>query len=292
MLLMTPILVIGINRSGSKWLSNLLCNHPDVAGVQNERGGGIMESNMFGPLRSKFDLKYPDDYIALVEVWSRTRFFEITQVDKQVFYCLQPRPTDSYRLFEILLEHYARRSNCAYWLQKMSPLEALGALEHFNDARIVLIKRSLMDTMRSQVQQHVNHGKSKNLLRTSYAFVLQEKILRKIRKRHHVIGVEYERLVQDTDAELRRMCKEIGLEYLPPMSKVRFRSNTSFKPGTDRRAILTRTEETWIRCTAACLRLLPLQILHGILKAWDVIHGPRPIKWKTFDPMQYKLPVH
>ena len=42
----------------------------------------------------------------------------------------------------------------------------------------------------------------------SFTYVLQEKILQKIRKRPHVIWVEYERLVQDTDAELRRMCTD------------------------------------------------------------------------------------
>ena len=34
-----PIILIGMNRSGTKWLSNMLSNHIDVISLQNKRGG-------------------------------------------------------------------------------------------------------------------------------------------------------------------------------------------------------------------------------------------------------------
>lgn len=34
-----PIILIGMNRSGTKWLSNMLSNHLHVISLQNERGG-------------------------------------------------------------------------------------------------------------------------------------------------------------------------------------------------------------------------------------------------------------
>ncbi len=47
----TPIFIVGTNRSGTKWLSNILANHPDVAAVQTERTLGIVETYMFDSLR-------------------------------------------------------------------------------------------------------------------------------------------------------------------------------------------------------------------------------------------------
>ncbi|MCK4320989.1 sulfotransferase [candidate division WOR-3 bacterium] len=38
----SPIFVIGKNRSGTKWLSNVIANHKDVACIQHELFGGIL----------------------------------------------------------------------------------------------------------------------------------------------------------------------------------------------------------------------------------------------------------
>lgn len=45
-----PVFVVGRNRSGTTWLANQLCEHPDIAGVQQERRHGIHESAYFGCL--------------------------------------------------------------------------------------------------------------------------------------------------------------------------------------------------------------------------------------------------
>lgn len=64
----TPIFIVGTNRSGTKWLSNILAKHPDVAAVQTERTQGIVETNMFHSLRIKFpDLRRPDDFVGLID---------------------------------------------------------------------------------------------------------------------------------------------------------------------------------------------------------------------------------
>ena len=88
----TPIIVVGMNRSGTKWVSNILCNHEDVIGVQSERHFGILETNMFGTMQDKFDLSSPEDYVGFLEMWSKTEFFRRTDIDKQMFYELAPRP--------------------------------------------------------------------------------------------------------------------------------------------------------------------------------------------------------
>ena len=63
----TPVIVIGMTRSGTKWLSNILCNHSEMIGVQSEQHGGIIETNMFHIMPRKFNLSFADDYIAFIE---------------------------------------------------------------------------------------------------------------------------------------------------------------------------------------------------------------------------------
>ena len=75
----TPLFVVGLNRSGTKWLSNTLCQHAEVAGVLHERFTGILETNMLDTIPRVFpDLREGDDYAAVIELWSATEFFGLT----------------------------------------------------------------------------------------------------------------------------------------------------------------------------------------------------------------------
>lgn len=49
-----PVFVVGRNRSGTTWLANQLCEHPDIVGVQHERHHGIHESAYFGLIDGRF----------------------------------------------------------------------------------------------------------------------------------------------------------------------------------------------------------------------------------------------
>ena len=64
----SPILVIGKNRSGTKWVSNLLANHSSIRAVQAPQHGGIIETNFFGMMQQVFgDIGRVENYIAAVE---------------------------------------------------------------------------------------------------------------------------------------------------------------------------------------------------------------------------------
>jgi hypothetical protein len=51
----TPLLVIGANRSGTQWLSNILCNHSDVMSVHFAEHCGIIETNSYPQIECKFN---------------------------------------------------------------------------------------------------------------------------------------------------------------------------------------------------------------------------------------------
>jgi len=94
-----PILVIGINRSGTKWLSNEIASHPSISAVQDERHGGIVESNLLTEYGRAFDLTTSTGYAELLAFWTQIHFFLLAGGQTEWFETADPRPTDSHAVF-------------------------------------------------------------------------------------------------------------------------------------------------------------------------------------------------
>jgi hypothetical protein len=270
----TPIILIGMNRTGTKWVSNLLCNHEDIIGVQSERARGILETNMFGTMQEKFDLSFPDEYVGFLELWANTEFFKVAGGDKEEFYKLDPRPRDALRMFEILMSDYASRNDKRYWLQKTSPRTAENVLQYFKNAKVVITRRNLFDTVKSTLGLQRKLGQRK-LLRATYAYVRQRKELDEFSKRFNAVEVEYENLRRDTASEAARLLRELGLPVGTTSTEVPFEKNTSFSSGRERERIVSRKEYFVIRLVAFGAGLIPLIVMRLATKFKARIVGKR-----------------
>ncbi len=259
-----PIILVGMNRSGTKWLSNTISRHPDVIAVQSKRTNGIVETNMFGALPEKFDLSVPDEYIGLVELWAATHFFRITGVDKELFYRLSPRPANGLQLFEVLMNEYARRNDKKYWLQKTTPLRAQEVLEHFAQARAVVIRRDLMDTVRSTVAMQGWRGK-RNLFRATWYGVYQRKLLNRLCRRYPVVEMDFDRLRADPDREEARLFTELGLSGGNLAEDKSFPPNSTFGSRQQRQDVLSRRAWLVARSLAWMVWLIPLPVLSAAI---------------------------
>lgn len=259
-----PILVVGLNRSGTKWLSNILCNHPDIAGVQSERARGILETNMFHRMQEKFDLRAADDYLGFVELWSKTELFKSSGEDRQFLYQLNPRPLSFIRIFDIVMERYAERRKASFWLQKCDPDRALEVIPVLNSPRIVIIGRETIAVGRSMQQMNRNRGARFSLLKSIPSIVRAEKLLAKISNRYSVIETTYESLKKDPSATISRICKQLGLTFSDSMLDVRYNPNTSFRDGLPEP--LSPTYIATLRLVVGGSRALPVWVLSRILK--------------------------
>jgi hypothetical protein len=243
------ILVVGMNRSGTKWISNILCNHPDVIGIQSARGGGIQETNMFGVMQKKFpDLTFVTDYIGLVELWSATDFFKISGIEKEFCYRLKPRPTNCLNMFSVLMSEYARRKGKRFWLQKADPQDGRRALEHFPDARCVIIRRDFSGVLTSVVKLWERSGRKRKLLNACFLFALQEKTLDAIIAHREVCVCKYEDLKRNPREEVHRVCSALGLHFHSSMLDVPFSKNTSFSSDAERVGVISHRE--WLTAYA------------------------------------------
>lgn len=258
-----PIIVVGMNRSGTKWLSNIISRHPDVIAVQSRRNNGILETNMFGALPDKFDLSRPDEYIGLVELWAATHFFRLTGLDKELFYRLSPRPGNGLQLFEILMNEYARRAHKGHWLQKTTPKLADKVLEHFPQARVVVIRRGLMDTMRSTIAMQSWSGR-RSFFRAAWDFVYQGKLLNRLCRQHPTVEMDFGTLRAEPAREEARLFHELGLAR-ENLSEDAFPPNVSFASNQQRRNIMSRRVSLFARLLVGAMWLIPLPILSAAI---------------------------
>lgn len=267
----TPILVVGRNRSGTKWLSNILLNHPDIAGVQTEAHCGILETGLFGEIeRVAGDLRSADSYMAFHLLWSETDFFRASGVDREFFLTRHPRPRDVYEAFRMLMDEVATRSGARFWLQKLAPSAGLTASGRYRDCRLVLIQRDLIGNLESSLELQRRREGPTSISKLTFGYALDAKIMSRMEREHGGFRVSYERLRHQPEAEVRRVCAELGLDYVPELLDVSFRPNTSFKQGARKR--LTRLQVVQARLAHVLTRMLP----SGFMTVLRRLAAPEP----------------
>lgn len=224
----TPIFVVGINRSGTKWISNLLSLHPEIISVQSKRHFGVLETNIFTAFPERFDLQWQEDYVGLIELWSRTDFFRETGIDKELFYSQSPRPKTYGELFRKLMEEYARQNDCRFWLQKLSPYRAWHALKSFPDAKVIFITRDVIQTLKSARKLGLNHGLRPSLARLILSHAMQDGLRRGLqREKTNSLAITYEGLREAPDQVVKKAYEYIGLSGVANATTP-FAANTSF----------------------------------------------------------------
>ncbi|MFX0200488.1 MAG: sulfotransferase [Candidatus Hodarchaeota archaeon] len=270
-----PIIVIGMNRSGTKWLSNILCNHPDVVGVQSEKACGIHESIILnGTMEKKFDITYPEDYVAAIELLALSRFFDIARGSKEYFYRLNPRPTCLYDVFKILMENFALCEGKKFWLQKTEPRSATKVMDYFKEGYFIVIRRNIVDTLKSTMKMASNVYNRQSLARAIYFYVLRDKILDKIcNRKRNVMCVRYEELVRDPEAVVSGICKFIGINFNPSMLEVRFRKNTSFGSSGEKVTFFSETDKMLIRTVSSIMQIIPFFAMNWMVEMWGRMRG-------------------
>lgn len=222
-----PIFVIGMNRSGTKWLSNELSKHPEISCVKNEVTG-IRETNMLSSFGNKFDIKVLDEYIGLVELWAATGFFERTSVDKTILYERDTRPASSYEMFETVMDEFSRLQKTKYWLQKTNPILGRKLSEIRPNAKFVVIYRNMKDQIRSNLARTHARPSTITLARAVFSYVRDRKILDQIVKKINCPVVKYESLKTNRDEELANIFATWKLDRGLIEENIDLKPNTSF----------------------------------------------------------------
>ncbi|MFO7899523.1 MAG: sulfotransferase [Planctomycetota bacterium] len=281
-----PIFVIGKNRSGTKWLSNILSSHPDVVSVQREGAGGIVETNLLLNFPAVFgDLRRPENYCAMAAAFSKSNFFRCTGLPEKILF---HRQFDDYAdFFRHVMHSFARRCAKRFWLQKADVLVLPMLYEAFPDARFVLIERNILDNIRSSVAlARLASNRKASVLKEVALYQLASRTARRFAKRPRVLRITYEALEAHREEITRRACDHLGLSYSPHMLEDRFERNTSFRNGIRRDEMLSWLDITCIRILGPLFRLIPLPALSA-LRRW--LGSARDPRRSRFVPKSYSI---
>ena len=263
----SPILVVGMNRSGTKWLSNILCNHPDVFGAQLERHTGTLETNLFGKMQDLLgDLESVEHFIAFVELWAQTDFFKATGIEREFLYTRSERARSMLDAFRSVMSEAAIRADARFWLQKTSPIEAVEVLPWFPNARVVTIQRALVPTLESGSKLRRDRGEPDSLLKSAAVYGYEAKLIRRIQRQYGAVHVDYGSLRREPASQTQRICESIGLDFRPQMLEVPFAANTSFSGTPKRGERLASPRRDMVRAVEALVGALPLALLTALRK--------------------------
>lgn len=234
-----PLFVVGVQRSGTTWLANTLCNHPRVYGVQSEKYGGIVESWFFSHLNGRFHpLNQEQNYRLFLDHFCRTPFFRESGVGRAQLQ--RRRPASAAAFFLSFMQLAARQKpHCRYVLEK-TPVHTLYLPElatTFTEAKFVSVTRSVEGVVASALRLEATAagaGEERaavwQLAWLVFHWRRYQAFLDHFRRRypHRVCHLVYEALVDDAEAEFRRCLACLGLAWDAALLQERYGRNTSF----------------------------------------------------------------
>ncbi len=227
----SQIIVLGKERSGTKWLTNLIANHPDVACVQSEIHNGVLETNVFNNMPVLFgDLKNPDNWLGFLACFSQTYFFKYTGLDRTFLDSLSP--SDYYTFFDEVMTAYAHRMNASRWIQKTNSLFTEKLLQAYPQAKFVLIQRGFEDNYRSsQANIHSNLkeiGSVSSVFSSVFGHYYANRYESSFAGHPQILFVRFEDLKSRKEETLQKVYAFLDLSFDPSCLEDRFRKNTSF----------------------------------------------------------------
>jgi len=296
----TPVFVLGRNRSGTTWLANQLCEHPQIVGCQHERHYGIDESAYFGLIDERYgDLSNRVNYVEFVEVWGASDYCRLAGATKEFLYSLWPTTYED--VFREVMDRFAEREGASAWVAKW---DVLGRpLRHvataYPDARFIGIIRHVVDQVASYITLagDVPHRRYV-ILRMTLGWVYGKKVLEAFASRSQRVRlVRYEDFRANTEGVLKDLVAFLGLPWDPKILGQTYKPNTSFRASGDRKAALSRGERWLVRLAAAAGRLIPRCVLEGLHRFRKRRGGRKPLPHWFFrldpffkdDPNQYDV---
>jgi len=270
---MKKIFIIGKDRSGTKWLSNIIANHDKIACVQRPGAGGILETNIIYRMPNIFgDLKKENNFIGFIELFSKTNFFKLLDIKKEKLY---KAPKNYLDFLDYILTIYAKNKNKSFWLQKTSTIKLNRIYKKFPSAKFVIIERNPIDNIRSTIGLKVRkkikannefNQYKKNIIKELVKYLLAEKRINKLRNKNNIKHVYFEDLKNSKENTIRDICKFLKINFNKNLLKDHYKKNTSFNGVISKRNVINKRDILLIKSLYPIMRKLPLFLFEKLHK--------------------------
>lgn len=259
-----PIFVIGNQRSGTTWLANILCRHSKIVGVQKEPFG-IIESAYFNGIEGYFgNLKNSNNFYQFFETFSRSEYFKLTKVDKNLL--LENKAKNYVSFFRLLMDSFAKNANTDFWIEK-TPAHTLylnKISKYFRDAKFIGIKRNIFEKLKSAAKRsHFRNILTRLyfILGRTFNYYKYDKHIDKFNSHsNQIFIVDYDLLKKNTKTVITKLCEFLEIKYEPALSIERYEPNTSFTNNNERKErkmVLSSKEIKLIKWVAIIFKSLP-----------------------------------
>ncbi len=267
----TPLFILGLQRSGTTWMANSLGGHPSIVAIEAEEHQGVHESIFFSHFAQAYgDLADDSNFNNFAADFTACDYFLLCELDPADF--IAARPRTYFEAFSWVMDRVAQRQNATYWLEKSPHHTLLGdqLAEAYPTARFVCVTRDAVGLLRSRM---LGFGRSKPswlarmpvLLRGCLAISLYNKYCREFcRRQPRALLARYEDMIADQQRVMTTITAFLGLPFDPILLERRYRPNTSFTTETDRESALNLLDKIMIRTVMTLLGIIPRSVLQSI----------------------------
>ena len=279
------IFVFGKNRSGTKWMSNLIANHSDVACMQQAKGGGIMETNLFRNCPAVFgDLAINENNLAFLAFFTRSSLFKLSGLSERDVY--ERRFYSYFEFFDHVMAKVAAREQKGHWLQKGDSFELPQVLEHYPKAKFIVIRRGdakaniisnlALYTRDASEEERARKPSNAAVVQQTFSYYLHKKIEEQHAHRPNVKTVFFEDLKARKREVVEEVCDFVGLAFEPQMIEEQYGKNSSFSKGAKREEVITQAQHRLIDTLSPVLDSLPLFVLATLFNTREAVARRKP----------------
>jgi Sulfotransferase domain len=226
---MKNIVVFGQNRSGTKYLTNLIATSFDFACIQSDEHGGVIESNIHSYYANNFPgVLTSNEKVTILESFKKEYSFtksklSVTDLDKIKW-------TSCLDFFFKFYYQNAVKLNKKGWVQKVSSVY----LDNFKNENVfrIVVQRNSLDVLNSGIKAfNLNTFQA---IKRLFAINLMHKYEHQSINKNTSLFLNYSNLIHEPKICIAQISEFIGLSSVENSGIVRF-NNSSFKHGTKKR---------------------------------------------------------
>lgn len=289
------VFILGLQRSGTTWLANMLAALPQVTAVAHEDHQGVHESVFFSHFARNFGpWEHPDARTRFLEAFAQSDYFRLTGLESDLLDELIFTRRSYAEVFAAVMDLLTEVNGGQLWIEK-SPHHTLLAeeiLHDLPDAQFIMVERALPDLVASRLHGFGRRPKLslrlwRDVIRGTLTGHFYRREMRRLAKAGLGLLIRYEDLKQDPEGKTRQaILDHLGLDARPDQMVSAFKPNSSF--GQKAPVSLGWFSRFLVMLVNLCAFLIPLGLLRRIQTRRDSARGADWPDWvwsqTGFDP--------